>query len=115
MKQVKTAVDKELLRLRGYLYDPSVIQRFELDDFEHVSCVKNVNLTSEGTVSGLKGFIAVGTSCNYNEDVTSRGRVRNSLVTSCLQNHPTFPWLHTLLCLPWISLIILCLSSTKNT
>ena len=58
-----------------------VIQRFELDDFEHVSCVKNVNLTSEGTVSGLKGFIAVGTSCNYNEDVTSRGRVRNSFVT----------------------------------
>ena len=56
--------------------------RFEFDDFEHVSCVKNVSLTSEGTVSGFKGFIAVGTSCNYNEDVTSRGRV--SRLLGCL-------------------------------
>lgn len=49
--------------------------KFEFEEFEHITSMKNVNLRSEGTISGLKGYIAVGTSYNYNEDVTCRGRV----------------------------------------
>lgn len=47
----------------------------ELEDWEHVTCLRNVNLMSEGTRSGLKGYLAMGTSYNYGEDVTIRGRV----------------------------------------
>ncbi|KFM60381.1 Cleavage and polyadenylation specificity factor subunit 1, partial [Stegodyphus mimosarum] len=47
----------------------------ELEEWEHVTCVKNVMLMSEGTRSGLKGYLAVGTSYTYGEDVTSRGRI----------------------------------------
>lgn len=48
----------------------------ELEEWEHVTCLKNVSLAYEGTRSGLKGYIAVGTNYNYGEDITSRGRVR---------------------------------------
>ncbi|KAI0216603.1 Cleavage and polyadenylation specificity factor subunit 1 [Lamellibrachia satsuma] len=75
-RYIYPTIDKFSIQLFSPVsWEPVPNTRFELDDFEHVSCVKNVNLTSEGTVSGLKGFIAVGTSCNYNEDVTSRGRI----------------------------------------
>lgn len=47
----------------------------ELEDWEHVTSVKNVSLVSEGTRSGLKGYLAVGTSYNYGEDIAIRGRV----------------------------------------
>lgn len=47
----------------------------ELDEWEHVTCLRNVSLAYEGTRSGLKGYIAVGTNYNYGEDITSRGRV----------------------------------------
>ncbi|XP_055950282.1 cleavage and polyadenylation specificity factor subunit 1-like [Argiope bruennichi] len=47
----------------------------EFDEWEHVTNVKNVMLASEGTRSGLKGYIAVSTSYAYGEDVTSRGRI----------------------------------------
>lgn len=47
----------------------------ELEDWEHVTCLKNVSLAYEGTRSGLKGYIALGTNYNYSEDITSRGRV----------------------------------------
>lgn len=49
--------------------------RVELDDWEHVTCLKTVSLAYEGTRSGLKGYVAVGTNYNYGEDVTSRGRI----------------------------------------
>lgn len=52
--------------------------KMELDEWEHVTCLKNVSLAYEGTRSGLKGYIAVGTNYNYGEDITSRGRVRTS-------------------------------------
>ena len=49
--------------------------KIELEDWEHVTCLKNVMLASEGTESGLKGYIALGTNYNYGEDVTNRGRI----------------------------------------
>jgi len=54
----------------------------ELEEWEHVTCLKNVSLAYEGTRSGLKGYIAVGTNYNYGEDITSRGRV--SCTECCL-------------------------------
>lgn len=49
--------------------------KIDLDEWEHVNCLKNVSLAYEGTRSGLKGYIALGTNYNYGEDITSRGRV----------------------------------------
>lgn len=47
----------------------------EMDDWEHVMALKMVMLTYEGTQSGLKGYICMGTNFNYSEDITSRGRI----------------------------------------
>ncbi|XP_046747052.1 cleavage and polyadenylation specificity factor subunit 1 isoform X3 [Diprion similis] len=52
--------------------------KIELDQWEHVTCLKNVSLAYEGTRSGLKGYIVLGTNYNYGEDITSRGRVRKT-------------------------------------
>lgn len=49
--------------------------KIELDEWEHVTCLKNVSLSYEGTRSGLRGYIAIGTNYNYSEDITSRGRI----------------------------------------
>ncbi|XP_046387222.1 cleavage and polyadenylation specificity factor subunit 1 isoform X1 [Ischnura elegans] len=49
--------------------------KMDLEEWEHVTCLKNVSLAYEGTRSGLKGYIALGTNYNYGEDVTSRGRI----------------------------------------
>ncbi|GBP39414.1 Cleavage and polyadenylation specificity factor subunit 1 [Eumeta japonica] len=49
--------------------------KIELDEWEHVTCLKNVSLSYEGTRSGLRGYIALGTNYNYGEDITSRGRI----------------------------------------
>ncbi|CAG9827412.1 unnamed protein product [Diabrotica balteata] len=49
--------------------------KLDLEEWEHVNCLKNVSLAYEGTRSGLKGYIAVGTNYNYGEDITSRGRI----------------------------------------
>eukprot|EP00918_Siedleckia_nematoides_P034908 GHVU01075909.1.p1 GENE.GHVU01075909.1~~GHVU01075909.1.p1 ORF type:complete len:397 (-),score=43.80 GHVU01075909.1:410-1447(-) len=38
-------------------------------------CAKCVVLRCEGTLSGYKGYVAIGTNYSYNEDVTSRGRI----------------------------------------
>lgn len=54
--------------------------KMELEEWEHVTCLKNVSLAYEGTRSGLKGYIAVGTNYNYGEDITSRGRVRPNVI-----------------------------------
>lgn len=48
----------------------------ELEEWEHVIAFKNVHLAYEGTRSGFKEYICVGTNYNYSEDITSRGRVR---------------------------------------
>ncbi|CAG0890026.1 unnamed protein product [Darwinula stevensoni] len=49
--------------------------KVDLEDWEHVTCLKTVNLSYEGTRSGLRGYIAIGTNYNYGEDITSRGRI----------------------------------------
>lgn len=62
------------------LYDPENWElipdcKIEFEEWEQVTCVKNVMLTSEGTKSGLKGYIAVSTNYCYGEDVPNRGRI----------------------------------------
>lgn len=47
----------------------------KLDEWEHVIAFKSVHLAYEGTRSGLREYICIGTNYNYSEDITSRGRV----------------------------------------
>ena len=47
----------------------------DLEEWEHVTTLKTVSLAYEGTRSGLRGYVCVGTNFNYSEDITSRGRV----------------------------------------
>jgi len=47
----------------------------DFEEWEQVTCVKNVPLVSEGTKSGLKGYIAISTNYCYGEDVPNRGRI----------------------------------------
>ncbi|KAK9754601.1 Mono-functional DNA-alkylating methyl methanesulfonate N-term [Popillia japonica] len=49
--------------------------KIDLEEWEHINCLKNVALAYEGARSGLKGYIAIGTNYNYGEDITSRGRI----------------------------------------
>ncbi|XP_077982143.1 cleavage and polyadenylation specificity factor subunit 1-like [Glandiceps talaboti] len=49
--------------------------KIEMDDWEHITDLKTVSLKSEGTISGLKGYIAVSTTVVYGEEVTCRGRI----------------------------------------
>lgn len=53
--------------------------RIDLEAWEHVTCMKTVSLKSEETVSGLKGYIAVGTCLMQGEEVTCRGRVSGTV------------------------------------
>lgn len=61
----------------------------QLEEWEHVTSFKNVHLAYEGTRSGLKEYICVGTNYNYSEDITSRGRVsdRSPSHTGILFSH----------------------------
>ncbi|TKS88975.1 Cleavage and polyadenylation specificity factor subunit 1 [Collichthys lucidus] len=49
--------------------------RVDLEEWEHVTCMKTVALRSQETVSGLKGYIAAGTCLMQGEEVTCRGRI----------------------------------------
>ncbi|KAM8967424.1 cleavage and polyadenylation specificity factor subunit 1 isoform 2-T2 [Pelodytes ibericus] len=49
--------------------------RIDLEEWEHITCMKTVSLKSEETVSGLKGYIAAGTCVMQGEEVTCRGRI----------------------------------------
>ncbi|XP_060948434.1 cleavage and polyadenylation specificity factor subunit 1 isoform X2 [Limanda limanda] len=49
--------------------------RIDLEEWEHVTCMKTVNLRSQETVSGLKGYVAAGTCLMQGEEVTCRGRI----------------------------------------
>ena len=52
--------------------------RFELEDYERATTMKNIILKSEETVSGMKGFIVLGTTYVYGEDLPCKGRVSHS-------------------------------------
>ncbi len=56
----------------------SVRLRIDLEEWEHVTCMKTVALRSQETVSGLKGYIAAGTCLMQGEEVTCRGRVSST-------------------------------------
>jgi len=56
-------------------WEPIPNTKFELEEFERASCMQSVSLKSEGTISGMKSYIALGTNYAYNEDVTCRGRI----------------------------------------
>lgn len=49
--------------------------RIDLEEWEHVTCMKTVALKSQETVSGLKGYVALGTCVMQGEEVTCRGRI----------------------------------------
>ncbi|KAG1947438.1 cleavage and polyadenylation specificity factor subunit [Pimephales promelas] len=49
--------------------------RIDLEEWEHVTCMKTVALKSQETVSGLKGYVAMGTCLLQGEEVTCRGRI----------------------------------------
>jgi hypothetical protein len=68
-----------MLRLLGRMSSmtKAVFFRFELDDYERVTTMKNIILKSEETVSGMKGFIVLGTTYVYGEDLPCKGRVRD--------------------------------------
>ncbi|XP_075169737.1 cleavage and polyadenylation specificity factor subunit 1 [Haematobia irritans] len=47
----------------------------EFESWEHVTAFKIVKLAYEGTRSGLKEYLCIGTNFNYSEDITSRGNI----------------------------------------
>ena len=51
------------------------IRSLKCDDYEHVSCMKVVQLRSQEAVSGMKNFIAVSTCDTKTDEVSSKGKV----------------------------------------
>ncbi|KAI7798729.1 cleavage and polyadenylation specificity factor subunit 1 [Triplophysa rosa] len=49
--------------------------QIDLEEWEHVTCMNTVALKSQETVSGLKGYVALGTCLMQGEEVTCRGRI----------------------------------------
>lgn len=47
----------------------------QFEEWEHVTAFKLVKLAYEGTRSGLKEYLCIGTNFNYSEDITSRGNI----------------------------------------
>lgn len=73
---VHPMLDKYTIQLFSPVtWEPIPNTKFELEEFERASCMQCVTLKSEGTVSGMKSYIALGTNYAYNEDVTCRGRI----------------------------------------
>ncbi|KAK7115084.1 hypothetical protein V1264_001025 [Littorina saxatilis] len=69
-----------MLKFTVQLFTPSTWEMipgasYDCEEWEHITSVKNVQLTSEGTLSGLKGYIAIGTTYCMGEDMVARGRV----------------------------------------
>ena len=57
------------------VWEPLPLGKYELAEWEHVSCLKLVNLPFEGHSSGFRSYLAVGTINCYTEDVNARGKV----------------------------------------
>ena len=59
------------LNLNDFYFYSSI----EMEEFEHATCLKHVLLRSQETVSGLKGYFAIGTIYGFGEETVSKGRV----------------------------------------
>uniref|UniRef100_A0A158Q7F8 CPSF_A domain-containing protein n=1 Tax=Elaeophora elaphi TaxID=1147741 RepID=A0A158Q7F8_9BILA len=75
-----TFVYPEIDQYKLHLYSPEdwkPVQNVEIlfEEFEVVTCCEEVVLRSEGTVSGVQNYLAIGTACNYGEEVLVRGRI----------------------------------------
>lgn len=62
------------------LYSPSSWEQvpntnIEMTEFEHATALKHVLLKSQETVSGVKGYIVIGTSYTFGEEIVSKGRI----------------------------------------
>lgn len=69
-----------MLKFSVQLFTPSTWEMipgasYECEEWEHVTAIRNVPLTSEGTLSGLKGYITIATTYCMGEEVCARGRV----------------------------------------
>ena len=53
----------------------------QLDDWEYVTSMRHLYLSSEGMHAGQRAFLVLGTNFNYGEDITSRGHIK---VNICL-------------------------------
>ena len=64
--------------------------RYEFAANEFVSCVVSVPLETMSTESGMKDFIAVGTTINRGEDLAAKGAVSSPLcvISGVLNSQP---------------------------
>lgn len=53
--------------------------RYEFAPNEFVNCIVSIPLETMSTESGMKDFIAVGTTINRGEDLAVKGAVRNAM------------------------------------
>ena len=67
----------QLLSMSYFIMDCVLtdIRSLKCDDYEHVSCMKVVQLRSQEAVSGMKNFIAVSTCDTKTDEVSSKGKV----------------------------------------
>ncbi|XP_071959341.1 cleavage and polyadenylation specificity factor subunit 1-like [Antedon mediterranea] len=56
-------------------WEPIPNTKIQLEEYEHVTCLKAVSLNCEGTVSGKKDYIVMTSTFVYNEDIQCRGRI----------------------------------------
>ena len=59
----------------SFKWDELPYGKYQLNEWEHVSCLKIVDLPYEGHTSGLRSYLVVSTIFCYSEDVNSRGRI----------------------------------------
>lgn len=75
-KFIYPTIEKFLLQFYSPLsWEPIPQCRLEFDEFERVTCMQLINFKSEGTMSGLKGYIVCGTTYSYTEDIPCKGRI----------------------------------------
>ncbi|XP_005092153.1 cleavage and polyadenylation specificity factor subunit 1 [Aplysia californica] len=70
----------EMAKYTVQLFTPSTWEvipdtKYDCEDWEYITCLENAQLKSEGTISGFKGFITMGTAYCMGEDVVARGRI----------------------------------------
>ncbi|XP_072014167.1 cleavage and polyadenylation specificity factor subunit 1-like isoform X2 [Amphiura filiformis] len=56
-------------------WEPIPNTKIDYEEYEHVTCLKSVNLLCESTVTGRKGYLAIATTSLYGEDIQTKGRI----------------------------------------